>query len=694
MKRVLAWATILLLAAISAKAQEPRDTTKYDMLEQSVATAHIQRTAVRRGAVVTTVAGSPLEKAGSAEDVLSRIPGMVKNGTSLEVAGRGAPQYYIDGRKVYDFEELRRLPSDEIRQIEVIQNPDAQYSADVRAVVRIKTVRRKGEGLSVDLLAKDRQLVAYPINYAEGTLGLNYRKKKLDLFANTNYWSGHSIRESILQQTTTLGGNTLYQDGSFITEWKGGGLNFDAGAAYELGENGSVGVRWYYSHTLSSNNLNTTVEDIFENNSIADRLSSVEDTRALGHPWTQRVNAYYNGTVGGTIIDINADIYSGKTFSAKTIEENSRDCEDALINVNTSNGDRLYAVKTVLSHKLWKGSITGGTEITTVARKEMYHIEPSVLPSTDIKIGETTAAAFAAYSFPIKDGEIGAGVRYEHVSFKRKDGSEDIYDRLYPSVSFSKKIKKVGLSAAYSAITRRPDFFQLSNAVSYYNRYTLQTGNPDLESEIQHTFSLGASYSWLTASCVYEHNKGHLIQWAEIYNDDYVILLDWRNHTSPTRFLTAIVSLQPTVGVWHPSWTLGVKKQWLDLGWMTMNRPIWFANINNAFVLPKSWQIDANLQTNSAGDIDVTYSSKPILNSDIGIQKSFLENKSLTVRLSYEDVFNSTQEDLSIYMNNYFLRQYNRFDTQKVVLTLRYKFNTTEGKYRGSGAGNDIRSRL
>lgn len=33
-------------------------------------------------------------------------------------------------------------------------------------------------------------------------------------------------------------------------------------------------------------------------------------------------------------------------------------------------------------------------------------------------------------------------------------------------------------------------------------------------------------------------------------------------------------------------------------------------------------------------------------------------------------------------------------DTQRLVLSIRYRFNTTESKYKGTGAGKDVRQRM
>ena len=82
----------------------------------------------------------------------------------LEVLGKGSPIVYINGRLMRDDSELRRLRSDDIRDVEVINNPGAQYDATVRAVVRIRTKKQQGDGLSLDVNLTDDQDLQYGFN--------------------------------------------------------------------------------------------------------------------------------------------------------------------------------------------------------------------------------------------------------------------------------------------------------------------------------------------------------------------------------------------------------------------------------------------------------------------------------------------------------------------------------------------------
>lgn len=98
---------------------------------------------------MTTIVGSVLEKAGTMEHLLDRIPNVSAQNGNIKVFGRGEPIIYINGRQMRDRSELDRLSSDNIKSVEVISNPGARYAASTKAVIRINT--KKEQKMDSDL---------------------------------------------------------------------------------------------------------------------------------------------------------------------------------------------------------------------------------------------------------------------------------------------------------------------------------------------------------------------------------------------------------------------------------------------------------------------------------------------------------------------------------------------------------------
>ena len=65
---------------------------------------------LENGALVTSVDNTVLSKAGTAEDLLQQVPGLMKSADkdgSIEVVGRDKPLVYINGRQMRDDSELK-----------------------------------------------------------------------------------------------------------------------------------------------------------------------------------------------------------------------------------------------------------------------------------------------------------------------------------------------------------------------------------------------------------------------------------------------------------------------------------------------------------------------------------------------------------------------------------------------------------
>lgn len=94
-------------------------------LGEVVVKADLPKTRVKGNAMVTTVAGSVLEKAGTGNDLLNKIPGLSAEDGSVNVFGSGVAEIYINGRKMRNSSELDQLSSDDIKSVEVLRNPGA-----------------------------------------------------------------------------------------------------------------------------------------------------------------------------------------------------------------------------------------------------------------------------------------------------------------------------------------------------------------------------------------------------------------------------------------------------------------------------------------------------------------------------------------------------------------------------------------
>lgn len=663
----------------------------------------------------TNVRGSVLENAGSARDVLSRTPGLIKGQNGLEVIGKGAPLVYINGRKVTDSSELDRLQSNEIQSVEVITNPGAQYDATVRSVVRIRTIRRQGDGFGFSVDAYDAQSMRWARgNDSHGAFNANYRTGGLDFFAGINYDRNTNRQESYLEKATY--GKNLFEDkGDLLNEYLGESLYGNAGANWQIADSHYAGVNLEWGRQLATDVMTRVDDNVFENGILTDKLTTVSNDHIGGRlPYNFGANLYYNGVVAGKLgIDVNLDYYGNVTSTNSVSEEVSEMTHDASIASDRFNSGRMYAGKAVLSYPVWMGQLQVGTEETFSRRSDSYHISGIDIPASDSRVKEDNFAGFASYGCILpKVGQMSAGLRYEYVRYDYDDaldGEKPItkgYSNLFPTFSFATQAGPVQMMLSYSARTRRPSYSWLSSAILYNSRYIWQSGNAQLQPEFSHELSATAAWKFITLMVNYSRTDDAIMTWSSPYNEEGVVLVKPRNIESPYRKMAAFLNLTPTIGIWNINYTLGVMPQWLTIDVQDPReesgirrtsfngKPIFLAQLFNTFTVDGGWQFELGGMLNTKGYNQNLFLNNTYLDLTAAVQKTLLKDGSLVLRLEGHDLAGTARTDVISDFGSHVISQTNRMDTQKVKFSIRYNFNTAQSKYRGTGAGRDNRVRM
>ena len=715
-----------MLGVATANAQtEKKDSVDYSLnLQEFVVKSTTPRTKMRNGAMVTRIVGSPLESAGSVEDMLSRVPGMMRMGGELQVIGKGSPIYYINGRKVQDLEELKRLRSQDIREVEVINSPGAAYDASVNAVVKIKTRRQQGEGLSGRFDVSDEQALKSGNNNLASTLNLNYRHEGLDFFGGVTFQNDYlDGYRSLLEQNTYLKQNTNSivshtQTGYTQSDQKFSRMFFNAGVNWQFDDDNFIGVKLERGIWLKNRYWFEMEEDVLRNGMKEDYLKSESDIK-YKNPNTLLVNAYYNGKIGKWGIDANVDYYSQCDKNDNHVNEQAMSGMRTVESM-TENKSHLFAARLIAEHPLWTGKLQLGGELTTVCRDNDYRISgvDNIFDRMS-KVNEQNYAAFFEYGIMIpKAGMLTLGMRYEHVAFDFDDKTDPMrsvkrnHDDFFPSLSFGTRLGDLQMQLSYGIKTTRPSYYQLRSEIDYSSKYTLQTGNPLLENEIRHTLDLSGRWKWIAFNVNYLHIKDAIYDWTTPYDDNGVVMIGMVNFDRPIDVFSAFVNVSPTVGVWTTSNTVGVQKQWLSFNLddpreatgkrhVTYDKPMLIFNSDNAFRLKHDWQLELNSQFYSKAHYRNVKLMQAYWNMTAAVQKSFLKDKSLVVRLSVADIFNTAKQDALLDLGNYTLLKGDVFGEgrgnysfHRVSLSVRYAFNATKSKYKGKGAGQDVIKRL
>lgn len=682
-----------------------------DMLGEVVVRATLPKTRMKGDAMLTTVAGSVLEKAGSMNQLLDRIPNVTAQNGEIEVFGRGTPEIYINGRKMTDAMELERLNSDDIKSVEVITNPGARYSASVKAVIRITTKRVQGDGFGFDAQASFLHN-----NYTKwdetGRFNFNYRKKGFDLTGTLYLSNATGCDPKLFDQYTQLGENTYIQQSDIYSQYHSLNPYGKLALNYMFNPNHSVGVNFSYDY---SDNVGGEEDSWLDMNSRVYENGQLTET-SLSHITNDDLtksmhgNLYYAGKVGDWSIDFNTDWYWNKNDNPQDTEESyqevGQEAQAQTIRTQTLTRSRLIASKLVLTTPLWGGELGFGGEYSHSQRKNTYTVLPAGIIDDDrSRIEEGMASAFVDYSRTLGPLNLNAGVRYEHIDFdyyeddRYMDEQSRIFDNVFPSVTLSAKVGEVDMQLGFATDVDRPSYWQLRSSVLYANRYTYETGNPLLTPEMSNNLNLGVSWKWINLNAVYSHVKDPILTITGPYSDDnpQVSLLRLVNGDAYDK-LSASLTLQPTFGIWTPSLTAAVEKQWYDLtlpGGSRMRRPVGTFRFNNTF--DTKW-VTFSVLMNAAtrGDDENIRVEEGFFRTDLSLYREFLK-KSLTVQLSVNDLFRSGTFPFTMYTVGDSMTQGTRLDRyaqRNISLTVRYKFNVAKSKYKGSGAGQSQMQRM
>ncbi|ATV53562.1 outer membrane beta-barrel family protein [Prevotella intermedia] len=668
-------------------------------MEGVTVTAQRPKMAIRNDALVTTIVGSSLAKAGSGNDVLKRIPLLTGKEGSYSVVGRGAAVIYINNRKITDATEIERLNSSDIKDVEVVTNPGARYDATVSAVIRIHTVRKVGDGFGFDA----RTSAYYWENWdTYNQLNMYYRGNGLELTAGSAYNLSNNLTRLATTnevQTTNLWTNKWISDFSSRNTYN----NYMLTAAYEFNTNHAIGARFFSNLLVGANYEHGKFStDVIKNNVLYDHIESQIQNRSTAIP-NKSLSAYYVGKVGKLNIDFNTDYYYGEETELRTTTEQSANYDNRTVTSAGTHANKFFATKLVLSHPLFGGSLSVGNENTFTNHEQSYTNQEGIVANAASTIKERNNAFFFEYSRLTPIGQLMTGLRYEHVNSDYYDQGvystehSRTYNQWFPSLTFAIKIKKVGLQLSYSVKTSRPSYNQLGTDVLYINRFTRQSGNPTLKPETLHNLTLVSSWSWLTFVANYTQTHNKIMYWNEQEStDENITNLRYRNFK---RFpaLTLSLTAAPTVGIWSPQLTLFCQKQWFDIERLgskfDLNKPIWGIKWNNSFEFRHDWTAEAFLQVNSKGITENTELIRSTSAFNFSVRKAFLNDR-LSVTVGVNDLFNRSANQSLLYTNNLSIEIKQEFDSRDFYVTLRYKFNTARSKYKGTGAGQSERNRF
>ena len=651
-----------------------------------------------QGGLTVDVQHSILHDIGTADDLLSMMP-LVKNiNGKYEVLAKGEPEIYINNKKVRNPIELKQLKSIDIKSVDIITAPGAKYNAEVNAVIRIKTLKPQGEGLSL-MVTSDTWKNNQWNNFDD--LTLKYRTGGLEAFANVALDNGHYSNDQDLCQELHIRKDffSVHADLPVRSRWTQ--LQYKAGLSYDFNTDHSLGLSFSSQKIFDNKFKSDMKQNYLKNDAFYGDVVLKTDIDELDKPvW--ELNTYYVGKVGKLDIDLNATMLQRKTESHLNQQELSKELGDRTITTLNNDDRRMVAGKLVLTYPVWKGMLSGGSEATSTQSEGRNVNQEGIIPEADNEMKEKNIAGFAEYEFQLGQWRLNAGLRFEHVKADYYSFGEwqqepsRTYNDWFPNLSVAWQKDKWSAQLSYSKRITRPPYRMLESMIVYDSRMFYEGGNPLLRPSVRQSIDLNLTYSWLTFVTGFTRENDLFTHIGRVYDEEKEIaIFQPVNFDHQDRVYATLVA-SPKFGFWLPNLTLHYYQQMFDAesygAPKKLNKPEFSFDLKNWFVVNPTMKALAQVSYTGSNHWGFMYRGSNFA-VNARLQKSFLKER-LSCTLYANDIFRTSKSKMTTYYAIGLTDQDVYTYTQCVGLTLSYNFNVSRSKYKGTGAGNEERNRF
>lgn len=650
---------------------------------------------------------------GNAINVLRLAPGLTIQNNTISILGKGSSHVMINGRLIELSAEdlityLNSISADDIKSVEVITTPPAQYEAGGNGGL-INIILKKG----INDSWKNSATLAYNQNkYGFLTLRDNflYNKNKVKLSISTGGNKGYSRKKQDLNTYYPGGLWELNYDGKQKEDNLSGRIALD----YDLSKKTTIGGQYLQNYnnpsskdytSINIRNTSNTIDSVLINNGFRklDSKSNTYNIHLISNLDT--LNRKVSFDVDYFTYDSKSNnnfkadmfsppkIFSGTNLSAQNVSNQKinnlsakMDIEHPLKLINLSYGAKISFTNSQ-SDVEYYNTMTGN------------HI-PDPNQSNEFKYIENNQAVYINGVKKFNDKlNFQVGLRLENtqtsgLSRTLNQTNHNNYLKLFPTVYIAyKQNEDHSFLFNYGKRIERPGFAVLNPFRSYINSTSYSEGNPFLQPSYSNNFDFTYSYKGSLRTNAFLNvtsngfgviftsdpvSKTQIITRQNYYKEYYYgigenyssnILPWWQNQTSvyllasKTQFTTQIGAI-PQNG-----------------------SQIYFA-FNNTFSLSQSFKIQADYTYTSSfnkGLYKLGYTS----GLNIGLKQTLLK-KNISISLFANDVFNTA------YLKNYtsivngIKQVYNENNSSRFFrLSLTYNFGNNKLNAKQRNFGND-----
>ena len=648
------------------------------------------------GGMEVAVEHTLLSKMANTFDVLSLLPRVSVDGQKISVFGKGTPIVYINNKRVNDNNEIVNITPDNIKSISVVTSPGAEYDAEVESVIRIRTKERRANGFSLrtDAYGKYNKWMADYEN-----ISARYQTKKFEI-ANSIWTMGtHDGEDNNLITDIYLPDKHYYNDQLIHLDTNNRFLSEKLSADYSLNDSNSVGGSYRYYGMLKGRTNSVSRQDVLLNGMAQ---GSIDQNEVMKPSLSlHQADVYYVGKVGHVGVDFNATYYAVKNRRNDEGFEISKELGNQEVHSSNRQNSDMWAGKLVVNIPLWKGNMSVGTEMSKTDSHGTFLNEEQLVPSTKTDIHERNIAGFAQYGLVLNKWTVGLGVRYENIvrdylsdGVKQDDVSRK-YNNFFPNLSVSWNKGNWNWQLNVNEKIHRPSYRQLGNFMQFDNRFLYEGGNPTLQPEKVFNVETMMLYKWLNVSVGYKYLKD-VMEWTKYIYPGKEFAYNTSLNFDHKQLLYASVNVSPKLGFFRPTWGFNYNQQFFDTrkygASKALSKPLLSCSLNNNFALSETMNAAIRLNA-STTHADGFLMMKSGYSVNLQFDKSFA-NRTWIIYLSANDIFKTAKERWTMYGLGAGTTKDCYNYTRNISLQVTYNFNAKRSKYKGTGAGNEEKSRL
>lgn len=670
------------------------------------------------------VEGTVMAEGANALDVIGRSPGIyVDQDGIINLNGRTGATVMINDRLTYmsatDLANfLRAMPAENIKSIEVINNPSARFDAEGSAgVINIKLKKNTVDGMFGNIQAGTLYNGQWLPNAG---VSLNVKKGKWSTNANLNYnYYGNYNDLNIYRNFTLPEGVSNFSQASRITT-RNKNLFFNGAANYEINENQNIALNVQASDYNDMNDNSSLTDIIVPDMSEVSYLDSKNDATGTGN----RIfaNLHYDAKLDtlGTKISSDVDFTRMNSDSRSLLTnmqwvgEDISDVMDSRILTLNDMYYNIFTAKVDFVKPVGKGNTIeigvkgswvksdNNLDLSKSQEDGPYIPDPS---SNRFIYNENVLAAYVSYKGKFSEKlSYQVGLRGEHSDITGNSVTLDQvnnqkYFNLFPSAFLQHKLSD-NYQIVYNVNRRitRPNYRLLNPFVYYIDPLTTETGNPNLTPQYSNNFEMNHVVKGIYQFTLgYSETEDAFMQ-VFVQNEEERTTTTYTDNFDKTRNANFRAIVPVDIKEW---WATSNMVQVNYNQYKSQIGDDYLNNSNTSFMVRS--QHNFTLPLGFKAEIMGIYLGPQIWGQgriegfgwvDAGVTKSIMKDK-FTISVNGTDLFRTQviKADIDFAAIDTSFRQYR--SNQGVRVTLKYNFSKGESfKVKSNSGSSEERNRL